>query len=50
MLFNICEYRGANLDPDEKCNCDKEAEERRKKMEELIHVPKGKGEQLEFKY
>lgn len=35
--FNTCEYCGCNLDPAEKCDCDKKTERNKKNFELLIN-------------
>lgn len=36
MYYRECPYCGANLDPDEKCNCRDEKKEKTEKMEKLF--------------
>ncbi len=36
MYFNECPYCGASLDPGEKCDCQEEKEQKRKRIEESL--------------
>ncbi len=46
-FYNVCNKCGANLDPGEKCTCEREAEERRKQIERTCQVS-GKSNQFSF--
>ena len=47
--YNVCPYCGANLDPDEKCDCNKKYEMEMKKVEKMLTIPKKRGSQISLR-
>ena len=47
--YNVCPYCGANLDPDEKCDCNKKVRNGNEKGEKLLTIPKKKGSQISLR-
>lgn len=39
-MYRTCEHCGANLDPDEKCDCREELERREEELRKMVEVDK----------
>jgi len=43
-FYNVCEICGSNLDPGERCDCNRKSEELRTKYETLVTIPKNQND------
>lgn len=43
-FYNVCEICGSNLDPGERCDCNRKSEELRTKYETFVTIPKNQND------
>lgn len=48
-FYNVCPKCGANLDPNERCDCEETAEKEKKRRDQLLVMEKGTN-QLTFNW